>query len=72
MRIVRHATEVECVRRMREMLRTNISSKSDVVDLFYCCFTHPFRSFYLILKEDIWGQDLDLEMRQKSRELLVG
>lgn len=28
-----HATEVECVRRIREMLRTNISSESTMIDL---------------------------------------
>lgn len=72
MLFVCHATEVEYVRHMREMLRTDISSKSGVVNLSRSCLHHPFRSFYLIGKANTWGRDLNLEERQRSKELLVG
>lgn len=55
MPFVRLATEVEYVRRMREMLRTNISSLNNVVDLSRCCLLRTFSPFYVIWEVDTWG-----------------
>lgn len=54
------------------MLRTDISLQSDVVNLSRSCLPLPFRFYYLIRKEISRGRDLDLEVRQSSRELPVG
>lgn len=47
-----HATEVEYVCCMCEMLRTDILLERDVVDLPCCSLPHPFSSFYLIWDVD--------------------
>lgn len=41
--LVRHATEVQYVRRMHKMMRTDISLNKDVVDLSRCRLPRPFR-----------------------------
>lgn len=43
MTIVRYVIEGKYVLRMREVLRTDILSDSDTVDLCSCCLFHPFK-----------------------------
>lgn len=72
MAFVRHATEVEYVRRMREILRPDILSESDVVNLSRCCLPCPFSLFYPIREVDTCNQDLELDVLQRSKSLLLG
>lgn len=51
----RHSTEAKNVRRIREVLRTDISSDTDLADLSRCCLPLPFSSIYLIRKVDTRG-----------------
>lgn len=68
---VRYATEVEYLRRVRETLRTDISSENELADLSRCCLTHPFSSFHLIQEVETLGRDLDCKVRQIVKGLLV-
>lgn len=70
--LVGHATKVEYVRRMLEMLRTDVSSDRDIIKLFPCCLPHPFSSFYPIRGEDSSDREVDFEARQRSKCLAVG
>lgn len=70
--LVCDASEVENVHCMRGMLRTNIASESDVVDLFCCCFPRPFCSFYLIREADTWDCERELEVRKMLEALRIG
>lgn len=72
MLFVCHATEAEFVRGMCKILHADISSDSNVVELPFCCFPHPFSSFYLLRQVGARGRDVDHEMRQSSEGLLVG
>lgn len=56
MPLVRHATEVKYVRTIWEMLRTDISSEGNVVDLSCCFLPLPLRSLELIRDVETWGQ----------------
>lgn len=69
---VRNATDVEYAHRMREVLRIGISSESNMVDLSYCCSRRPLKLFYLIREVKTSSHDLDLDLRQRSKGLLVG
>lgn len=71
MQSVRRAPEVKYVRRKCEMLCSSIISESDMVDLSHYCFLRPSISFYQIREVDIWGQELDLKVGQRSKGLLV-
>lgn len=66
MPFVIHATEVEYVRRMRDMLCTDISSESNVVNLFHCCLPRTFCFFTSMREMDTWGRDMNLEAGQRS------
>lgn len=68
--LVRHATEVKYVRRMRNMLRTDQSPDRDGVDLSCRCLPSLFSSFYPIREGRKWSRDMDLEVQQKSKGLL--
>lgn len=72
MAFVRRATEEEYVHRMREMLRTDIFSKSDLVNLSRCCLPRPCSLFCLIRDDETWRRDMELEVGQKSKALHVG
>lgn len=50
----RHSLEVEYARRKCEMLRTNISSESDVLTSSRCWLSRPFSLLYLKQKMEIW------------------
>lgn len=52
MPFVRNATEVEYKRHLREMLRTDKSSGSNVVDLSLFCLPHSFSSYNLVREVD--------------------
>lgn len=67
MSFVRHATGVKYVRDMSEMLHTDISSHSDIVNMSRCCLPHPICSFYLIQEADPWGRGVDFEVRQRLK-----
>lgn len=57
---------------MRKMLRTKMFSGNDIVDLSHCCLSHTFRSFCQVCKVKIWGCNLDLEVSQRLKNVLVG
>lgn len=71
MSFVRHATEVQYVRRMREMLRIDILFERVVGELSRCCLRCLFSLYYPIWEVDIWGQDLDIIVWHRSKVSLV-
>lgn len=71
MPLVRHVTDVEYVRHMREVLRTDIYFESDVVDLSDFCLPRPFRLFSLKREVETSWRGLFLKVRQRSKSLLV-
>lgn len=64
---MRHATEVEFVRRMQNRLQKDILSVSDAVELSRRSLPRPFRTIYWIQEVDMWGLDLDLKVQQRSK-----
>lgn len=68
---VRDESEIKYVRFMGKMLRNNMSTESDKADFSCCCLPRPFSFFYLIREVRSGGPDLDLELQQRSRGLLV-
>lgn len=68
---VSHVIEVEYVLRMREMLRTDISSKNNVVDMSLYCLSRPFCSFCLTWEVDTEFLDVDFEVRQWLQACLL-
>lgn len=64
--LVLHTAEVEYVRHMLRMLRTDISPESNIVDLSRFRSPRPFSSFDLICEVDTRGRDLGLEVRHRS------
>lgn len=68
--IVRYVTDIIYLRRMREVLHTNLSSGSDKTNLSRGYLPCRFSLFYLIGKKDTWGQNLNLDVRQRSKGLL--
>lgn len=72
MTFVRHETEIVYVRRMHGILRMELSSESDVVNLSCRCMPRPFSSLYLKREVDTWGQELVLKVRQRLKGLRVG
>lgn len=71
MPLVHHATKFEFVCRMCTELRADISSENDIVYLSCCCLPRPFSLVYLIKEVEIWGGDMDLEVQQRSEDLLA-
>lgn len=63
---------VQYVRRIREVLHTDISSESSMLDLSRCCLQRLFNFVYLIGRVDTQGRDLGLELRHRSKGLLFG
>lgn len=57
---------------MRKTLRTEISSESSVIDFVLLFLSLRFSPFYLILGVETWARDLNLKVRQRSKNLLVG
>lgn len=53
MLFVHLATEVECVRRMRKMLQMDISSESNIADLFPFCLPRPLSCLYPTREVDV-------------------
>lgn len=55
---VRHATEIKYLRRKHDVLRSNISSKSDMVHFSFCCLSRLLSFFYLIREVDTLVLDM--------------
>lgn len=69
---IRHAAQLEYVRRLCDIFRTDKWNESNIVSLSQCCLPSPFSLFYQIQKGDTWGLELVLDLWQQSKGLLIG
>lgn len=54
------------------MLRTDISSESDIVKLPRCCLALLFSWFNLIQEVDTWSLNFYLEVQQRTNGIFIG
>lgn len=72
MSFVRHCDKVEDVRQLNHWLQ--MGTDTGTLDLAYCCLCKQFDSYYLVRHAEEYQQELDLELRQwtKDFEFFVG